>query len=226
MPSTRQVVEWIKLSASDWNISGVKGILPILTEFQNMVLQTETEQTCLFGSDGRLPAFDTQDEVYRYEFEDVWRITKVMVLESEYRDYRYEYQSNNYPFTNFQPIHVETYNNQRYVNILEVSSIDRKSGQNASITFSNNPGNTTNFFRTRGYIIPNQIKSVNVPLTIPDRFHLSHVVPGVIKLIKAMDNGTWDEAIDYIMTKIAPDIINSQNKGAHGNNNSTTRRGF
>jgi hypothetical protein len=228
MASTRQVVEWIKLNANGWNITGVKGILPILTEFQNMVLQTPTEQTIVLGSDGLLPAFDTQDGVYTYTFDDIWRITKVLVLDSDYRDFYYEYVSNNYPLNRDSDSfrQVEKYNGNDYVNIAEVSSVDSKSGNPAQITFSQNPGATTNTFRTRGYSLPNQIKSVNVPLTIPDRFHLSHVVPGVTMLIKAFENGTWLEAVDYIMQKIAPDIIASQNDGAQGNYTGTTRRGF
>lgn len=226
MPTTRQVVEWIKLNANGWNVEGVKGILPILTEFQNMVLMTPTEQTIVLGDDGSLPSFDTQDDVYTYNFEDIWRITKVMVLDSEYRDFYYEYYGNNYPFSGYRKRQIEYYNNNKYVNIADVSSVDRKAGNPVSITFSKNPGDTTGLFRYRGYAIPRQVKSVNVPLEIPERFHLSHVVPGVTMLIKAFENGTWSDAVSYIMEKIAPDIIASNNEGAQGDYQGTTMREF
>ena len=226
MPSTRQVVEWIKLNANGWNVDGVKGILPILTEFQNMVLQTPTEQTTVFGNDGMLPAFDTQNEVYTYTFEDIWRITKILVSDNDYIDFYYEYYGNNYPFNDNRFRQIEYYNNNKYVAITDVSSVDRKAGNPVSVTFSKNPGNTSGLFRYRGYSIPRQIKSVNVPLTIPDRFHLSHVVPGVAMLIKAFENGAWKDAVDHITEVIAPDIRESENEGAQGDIESITRREF
>jgi len=226
MASTRQVVEWIKLNANGWNVTGVKGILPILSEFQRIVLKTPTEQTIFLDNTGRMPAFDTRDKVYTYTFDDVWRITKVMVLNEVYREYYFEYYDNNYPMPGENFRQIEHYNNNDYVIIPDISSIDRKGGNSCQITFSKNPGATSDTYRYRGYILPGEIKSVNVPLEIPDQFHLSHVVTGVTMLIKAFENGTWIDAVNYIEKKIAPDIIASNNAGAQGDFSRITRRGF
>lgn len=227
MPTTKQVVEWIKLSANGWNISGTRGILPMLNAVQNLMLEEETEQTVSYDSStGKFPSFDTQSGVYEYDIPSVWRLSDVLI---KYEDsYNYNLKTHYGDYSEDDPrLQMVTYQSKRYLRIKDCRTIDKTIEDSAKIIFSNDPGDTSDYFFYRGYAPPNQITSVSIQLRIPEKYHLPYVVPATIKFIEAFQSGGWAEAVDIIMEKYVLPVRLQMNQGFQGDiPNTITIRDF
>lgn len=215
-----------------WNRDGSRGILPILNEVQNILLQNETEQTVKYDSTtGQFPYLETTLDQYQYDMpSDVWRVGEVLIDYPNLYSYDYdllrlfnEYRINN---NNRREIETVIYNNKKYVRIQNLKTTDRKSDTvPARVQFFDNPETSTSVFQYRAYTLPTQLTTEGVELTIPEKYHLSHVVPATLEMIEAFENNKWTDGIEAIK-KFQEDIINEQNAGEQGEAHIVHRRDF
>jgi len=226
MASTSQIIDWVKQDAPGWNRTGVHGILPILNEAHNILAQNETEQMVAYdASTGRFPLLTTTAGTYQYDMpSDIWRVNEVLVEASSYNEYDLNYSLNVISGTNSKKFYQRKwYRGKEYIRITGIKTIDARRGQNCKVIFDFDPG-TGSLFYYRGYLKPTQITSERIELIIPEKFHLSHVVPAVIKLIEGFQNHTWDKSLAFIEEKYKRDIINEMNKGEQGEDGFIERR--
>jgi len=219
MPSTKQVVSWIKEDARGWNRDGAHGILPILNECQNILAQNEAEQMLSYDSStGSFPLITTQAGVYEYDMPaTVWRVNEVLAEYIAYQEYGLSWMSNIAMGSNILPPNQrKSYMGRDFLRIQNVRTVDARYGTNAKVIFNYDPGATSTIYYYRGYTKPVQLTSESIQLTIPEKFHLSHVVPATIKLIEGFQNHTWDKTMAFIEEKYKPDIIKELNKGEQG----------
>lgn len=216
MPTTKQVVEWIKLDANGWNVDGPRGILPVLNVVQNLMLEEQTSQHVLYDpTTGIFPTFNTQDGVFEYEIANVWRITQVLIKYEEAADYNLRTWYGDYAYDDPRQ-ELVTWQKKRYMLVGDCRTIEATISDNARIIFSNDPGDTTGYFHYRGYARPTQITSVSIPLTVPEKYHLPYVVPAVIEFIKAWQVGGWSDAIKTVMKEFVLPVRKEMNEAAQG----------
>lgn len=227
MATTRQIVEWVKLSANGWNVDGPRGILPILNEVQNLMLEEQTAQTVIYDSStGIFPTFDTTDGQFEYEIDDVWRITDVLIKYENSTNYNLRTWYGDYSEDDIRNQVVE-YQSKKYLRVKDCQTRESTISEPAKIIFANDPGDTADYFLYRGYYRPNQLISVSVQMTIPEKYHLIYVVPAVIEFIKCWQTGGWDKAIETITKKYVLPVRIEMNKGHQGGvKNTITQRNF
>ena len=228
MPTTSQNVTWIALQTG-WNRDGERGILPLYNEACNILLQEESEQTVkLTDSTGDIPTFDTRDTVYKYNLPaDIWHVSRILIATPIDNNYDL-YVLTNYGFEeNLQkPIDFEYFAGRKYLRFQQCRTFDRTPSSACYVVFTVNPGATTNTFCYIGYKLPTQITTERIQTAIPDRLHLSHLLPATILLIEAFQTGKFVEAREYIENKIKPDMWAKMNAGEQGMSGHVTRRGF
>jgi len=89
MPTTREIVSWVKLNANGWNRVGENGIIPIINEVQNMLMLQETHQQTIYNGE-EFPSLTTQDGVFEYDInstnvpslsasDEVWRVAMMLL---------------------------------------------------------------------------------------------------------------------------------------------------
>jgi hypothetical protein len=227
MPSTKQLVNWIKLNANGWNRIGEKGIVPLINEAQNILMQHETPQMVKRDPlTGEFPSFDTVAGTYEYEMpSDVWRVSQILAALPLQLDY-------NLPFSTYygmnsnveQPMEDLVYHGKRYVRIPYVTSRDSFLNQAATVEFKVDPGTSTGVYLYLGYIRPTQIMSESINPSLPEKFHMTHLLPATMKLIEAMQFGNWTDGVEYISNRLAKQIRDEQWNGENGFSHTMERR--
>ena len=229
MPSTKQIARWLQLNANGWNIEGVKGIVPLINEAQNILMQEESEQTLSFDSStGNFPSIETEEGVYEYDMpSNIWRVSQVLI---DVRDTpnlslitNSEYGINS---VELPPTMRYMYMGREYIRVLNAKTIDRTYNNNCKVRFFEDPQVATYYYR--GYTLPTQITSASINPSLPDSngMHMRALVPATAKLIEAFQNNTWDEALAYINMELKPLVQRMMNSGEHGLSHTVTRMEF
>lgn len=235
MPSTVQLINKMEMNADGWNRTGEKGLLGILNEAQNILLRQECAQRQVFRNDGTLPYFATTDETYKYELtqanldlatEDinVWRVGQVLV--------RPPFSSNLRSIVSIdygiqadlrQPIQAMEFNGIEYFRFHQVKNQDAVYGGNPWLTFSTNPGDSTQDFYLLCYEDPTQMTAETINPEIPEQHHYTILLPTALKLLEAHQNGNWIEATEMIEEEFKPRMLKALNEGDQGEWDSITR---
>jgi len=95
---------------------------------------------------------------------------------------------------------MERVDQQVYANTKQGTGLN---GALASITFNEDPGN--NKFYVTCYRYPTPITSELIQLEVPEKFHISHIMLGVIGLVETFDHGkspVYDEFVNDSVPKI------------------------
>jgi hypothetical protein len=212
-----------------WNRDGVRGILPIVREVNDILCQVQAEQFLYFDpATGDLPILTTIDSVYSYNLpSDIWSVGDI-VIKYPLQDFYDLYPLSNYGFKENLAIPVEDtwIGGKRYLRFKQIRTWEKSGNNPARILFTVNPGDTSDIFCYTGYKLPTPITSENIPIGIPDRFHTSHFLPAVIKMIEGFQTNTLSEAREYIGQRIRPQIWEEMNKGPQGQSGHVKRRGF
>jgi len=231
LPSTKQIARWLQLNANGWNIEGVKGIVPLINEAQNILMQIESEQTLAFDTvNGNFPSFQTESGVYEYDMPDnIWRVSQVLidtqntpnlnlVLNSEY----------GLTTAQFPPTQRFMYQGREYIRILYIKTRDRTFNDPCKVKFSFDPTAEDGTYLYRGYELPTQITSARIEPSLPDSngLHMRTLIPATAKLIEAFQNNSWDEALDYINMVLRPIVQKEMNSGEQSLAHSTARCEF
>lgn len=234
------------LSSSQAQGFGRPLLLSILSLVQDALVKHESSQTMAVDTvTGLLPLLTTRNNVMRYDLSvamnpsnsniqrNFFRISNVMLKKPLGNDYALEfvdYGTNQKPPANTtEPIEI---NGNWYYPYYAVKTEDALLNSAGSITgpvltFSRNPGDTTNKFYIQGYMRPTPITSDRQQLAIPDidGAHLMIVFPCFTKMIEARNNGNYEEAIEYITEKRYK-LWEIMSKGAQGTRHKVTPRPY
>jgi len=228
MPSTNQLVTWI-VAQTGWSRDGAKGIVPILNEAQNIILQNESEQMLYYDPlTGELPLLNTTAGTFLYSAPaNVWRVGMVLLaypLSNPYDTYplsNYGMQDNlQFPI---QDVHI---GGRKYIRFQQARTKDQNQNTPAQIQFTVDPGTQTGIFKLAAYRKPIQITSESVQPEVPDRFHTSHLLPATVKLIEGFQTNNIAEARIWIEKEIKIGFWKEQNEGQQSRSGHVHRRGF
>ncbi len=235
MPTTTEIVNWVKQTAPGWNRVGELGILEVMNEVQNMLMQQESQQQIIYVDDD-FPLLVTQDEVYEYDIDTtnvptlpsgdaVWRVGMVLLKVPINEALRVvilgEYGLG--PEVK-GPIDKYRFNGKEYFRFQQVSSVDSNYSDKAKVRFSINPGDTTDDFYVLMYKGCTQLTSETVALSIPERLHIRIFMPAVVKFIEALQNNTWDKAVETMENVYMRRMASELNAGEQGISHSVQRR--
>lgn len=226
--TTKQLVEWVKLQAQ-WDRNGTRGILPLLSEAQEILLTNESDQsTAVDEATGDLPCLATVANTFAYTLPStIWRCGGICIATPILNDYGV-YWLTNYGFDNNlqYPIQYFYFAGRKYLRFQQVRQFDKTPASNTKVVFTIDPGTADTLFHYIGYKLPTPILSETIQPSIPERFHMSHLIPATLKLIEGMQTGEIIACREYIEQKLKPDFWSQQCKGEQGYSGHTARRGF
>lgn len=232
MPSTVELVNYLKIQAEGWNRTGQKGLLEVLDQAEDILYKQELDQTIAYRTDGSLPYISTTSETYDYTLnqattglsDDIWRVGNVLVKP---------------PFSNQllaairveygitpnlrQPVKAMEYNGVEYFRYFQISTTDALRNGHPTLRFKANPGSTTKDFYLLCFKKRQSFTSENIASSLPEQLHIPVLLPAAMKLVEGYQNGNILEAIEFIEKKFKPLVCKEMSKGEQGVEHSITR---
>lgn len=232
MPSTTELINYLKLQAEGWNRTGEKGLLEVLNQAQDMLFLQDNAQEIAYRSDGDLPYITTTSETYEYTLtqavtglsDDIWRVDNVLVKASFPNDLPYDIVDE-YGLAPLErrPVQRVEYNGIEYFRFYQIQCIDAKKGSDPLLRFTTNPGDTTTTFFLVAYKKPTKLLSEAIQPSLPEHLHFSCLLPTALKLVEGYQNGTIIESMDFIERVYKPKVQSELNEGDQGFSGSVTR---
>lgn len=175
-------------------------VWPVIDEVVDILYKQELPQTLYIDSTtGRPPLLETTDETYEYDGPvGTWRVSNILLIGYDSgRDYNLETADVDTLINYNEPIVIAGI---RFYPYYQITTTDALEGERPKVRFSFNPGDTTDLFYVQAYKTPARVKSDRVQIPIPDAngAHWRIVLPCVLKLIEAQNNGNYVEAYEYI----------------------------
>ncbi len=226
--TTKQLVELVRLQAQ-WDRNGSRGILPLLSEAQEILLTNESDQTTAIDeTTGDLPLLATVAGLYAYTLpSNIWRCGGICVATPLVNNYGLSWLSSYGYDNNLQyPIQDFYFAGRKYQRVQQIRTFDKTPSSAAKVVFTVDPGTSSSLFHYIGHKLPTPLLSETIQPSIPERFHMSHLLPATLKLIEGMQTGEIVACREYIEQKLKPDFWSQQSKGEQGYSGHTTRRGF
>lgn len=228
MASTSQLLTWIELECHGWNREGPRGSRALFNEAHNMLLLGEDEENILYDSStGNLPYITTTQGTYLYTFPaTVWRVGAVLVDDATYVGTYYSLTDEEID----QEWQLEEFRlgGRFYYKVKNIRSAQyRNANSLSSITFTIDPGDTTDVFRRLAYRLPTQITSDTVQHEVPPPYDMECLLPATMRLIDAInDHQKMEEARKYIMEVLRPKIKSGLSAGEQGSSSYSVKRAF
>jgi len=231
---TGEFVSWaLKRQATGFTEPEAINLLNIV---QNALYKYERPQSLYVDpATGRIPTLTTAANTIQYDGPDnTWRVSNVLFKWQANADFDYGYSDYGIsdfgyvdapPLNTREPINI---NGNFYVPFPFVRCLDAVEGGVPQILFSRSVGSTSGIFFLESYMLPTQITSKNIQLTIPDSngAHLKYVFPAYMKAFEAFNQGNIAEAMMYIEKVIAPQIWTIMAGGAQGKRHRVTNRPY
>jgi hypothetical protein len=210
MPTTAENITRILKHVSNYSREEIMGVL---SEVQNIVYATDSEQTIKLNPNNGLPPFlETIDEQYEYDCPSDCRRTAVIFTESW--PYPYSRINNSITWKEYYFKHRGWYENS-------ISSRDALPSNNqlAKVYFLNNPGTTTEKFYHYYYILPTEITDESIQLTVPDHVHwrMRKMVISLLSEEQYGQTGVDERIIEKQIKKVRSEL----NAGAKSTSRST-----
>jgi len=231
--TTLEIAELIQNQAPGWNIDGgARSIRSVIDQVHRILKQNESSQNqVLDETGGELPVIITTGTKRTYELPDnVWRVGNIVIRIPLNDNFTIPILNEDFGFVNRRfldfPQQEVAWGGRRYFLWNLAVSRERDRTGPAKVTFTVDPGDTTDFYRFIGWEKAKEISSTSVELDISEKYHQSHVIPACMKLIEGYQNGNYIEGSRYVEDTIKKDYQSEQNRGAQGSNSKTRRREF
>ncbi len=199
-----QLVALIKKQNPEWVD---QDILDLLNWFQEMCLKTSSAENIYYDiTTGDLPFLSTTQGVFQYIMPSLYYDVEAIVIKD------HTLLTNNPAFTashfgEFKyPSDLIRLGSHNYTQVPTVKTKAFGPAGVCSIMFTFDPQTTTNTYQIYGYTFQNAITSKQSILYIPDKYHLSCVVPAIQTLIDGLDNGDFENSIAKINQLYLPPI--------------------
>ena len=82
------------------------------------------------------------------------------------------------------------------------------------------------FYYLLSYLYPTQIISESIQPTIPERLHMTIFLPTAMKLIEAIQNNTWADALAFIEMDFKKKMRQEMSGGDQGLTHTIARREY
>ncbi len=232
MATVGEIASWvIKSQANGYN--RVPDVIPIINEVHKLFYKHESSQGVIIDSStGLLPVLSTNAGVFEYDApvvngQTAWCVAKVCLHSYDSVDYSFtDYNFHYPPMTNtFEYMQI---GGNYYYPFQFAQSLDSLVDEVCKITFTRDPGTTTNQFHLLMYKQPTEILSDRQQLQIPDRdgAHRLYFFPAVMKFIEAQNHGNYMECVEYIDKVLKPKVWKVMNSGQQGRTHKTKPRYF
>lgn len=214
MSTTQELVTLLQKQFKGWNRDGDRGILPYLNIAQRILCSVEADQLLIIDeSTGKLPTITTTSGVYSYNLPaTVNFVSQILIESSNYLSYDYGNSSRR------QQRPVESYNISgiSYYVYPNIRSYPANETSQAKVVFVSDPGTTEDFYRYMGYILPNDLVSESIAISIPPPYDYTILLPAAAKLLEGVQHGNYIDAIAYITKEFLPEMHKVFNRGAFG----------
>lgn len=183
MYTTSQMVQRILVIASDWNVSGERGVLPVINEVNHIMMAGDIDHAIrIDAATGRYPVLATTSGTFQYNCpDDCRKVADVLIEEVD------QYSSYDDSF-DYQPVKVW---GEDFYSIRNVTSRLRSITANATVTFPADPGTTTSRYYLKYWINPTTISSTSIQPDVPPDFH-HMLIDGVVARIQPIQYGRED----------------------------------
>jgi len=232
--NTNEMLALLEVHADGMNRDGTNGLLFFLNTAQNILTLQPAEQNIVFGTDGRLPSFNTVDGTYVYEAPaEIWRVegvyiegnvTNRLIEEFIYRNFDYGVYGSNYR-TGVRELERRTITGIEYFRTPYVRTQDASDTGRATATFTENPGATTAEYRWYGLRRDTAIVSDSIPLTVKPPYDYMYLLPATLLLIQGFKDGDFLNKHAEVLA-LAKKYQLELNKGEQGEFNGSIERGF
>jgi hypothetical protein len=217
-----------------WNTNGERGILPHLNAAHFILETVGSEQHIYYdGSTGKFPSVDTTDGVFQYDLPDeIWRLEDLLIeltvgvtINTSVLNtlVGFDYGSRR---ATTKKIDYRTYAGIEYARVPYVRSQLATEDDPASIIFSVNPGDSTDYYFVRGIKKPTQIVSESIQVDTPPPYDYQFLIPAASTLIRGIEHGNYAEARAYIENVLKPQYARVRNAGEQGFDFEADDRGF
>ncbi|MCL2182067.1 MAG: hypothetical protein FWB85_01175 [Chitinispirillia bacterium] len=210
--TTEELVDELTARFTGWSTDGPQGVLPYLSQAQDLLMACESHQTLAFDENGDMLTLETEAGKKLYSLPDnIWRVSGVMlpVLRGHHG-------------LRGAPI---TIGGVDYWAVKLLRTQDYVSHDNpAKVIFSEDPKGLA--FVLRAYVRPKPLTSTRVAHVIPQPLDGAYLLPATAMLIDGVQNGNAVEARRVIEKELKPEFWAQMNKGEQSENIEPVRRGF
>ena len=162
-------------------------LLDLVSQVHQLLWQDKHVQNVKLTASGALPYLVTHAGQSVYDLDsDIWLPNKVLKARLNTTDYgrtapvdEFEFQDENY---------------------IEVSArcYPARPGTAAQVIFASDPGETTTRYFLYAWSKAGSILSENTQLKIPEEYHLTILIPAVLKMADGLEYGRYDDAIEAV----------------------------
>jgi hypothetical protein len=231
--TTLELLTIIAEQKKGWNIDGERGILPHLNSAHFILLAQESEQNIFFDEEaGDLPSLDTTDGTYNYTCdENIWKIGGIYIRSKDLSSSSgaiiglqgFDYGTRRY---NRVPIEYINVGGIEFVRVPFVRSWPSTEIADARMVFTENPGNTTDYYKQYGWKKPTQILSESIQIDIPPPWDYQFLLPATCMLLEGIEHGNYADTQQYILNVLKPRLQKEMNGGEQGFDFCAVSRGF
>jgi len=174
MYTTSQIAELVSMQASEWSKQGPRGTLPII-DAVNREMKSGNVQSNEYidPTTGFPPLLTTVSGTYQYDLPDNCRQLESVFFEGNGSSYE------RYGSTFFRGV--------SYIEV-PVTARRRTNSSNATVTFADDPGDTSSKYYTKYWIEPTSITSLNVQHDIEPAYELL-LIDGCVSRIQYLQYG-------------------------------------
>lgn len=229
--TTEEILSILEKQFSGWVRYGDRGIITYLNIAQRTLLNIAADQLMIIDeSTGKLPSFDTVDGVFAYDLASNVNFIDAVLVESGVntllltgifqQDYGYSSRIQQRPSESINISGIS------YIRIPQIRSYPATESASAKVVFTENPGDTSDIYRYRGYKLPTEITSDTIPLTIQPPYDTIYLLPATAKLLEGVQSGNYVDAYVFIQNELVPKLHNALNIGEFGRDYYAEDRGF
>lgn len=230
MATTRELITILNEQCKGWNQTGPRGILFYLNQAHKILLQVPAAQRLYFEpSTGKMPFLTTTAGTFNYTLpSNCWRLDKVLVECGVAGSLLDNLQGNDYGARFSQKIKMDYINvsGANYYNIPQIRSKPKDDYNLATVTFTEDPGDTSSVYNLYYYRMPVELSSDSIPHEIEPPWDILCLLPATVKLIEGIQHGNYLEARVEILKTIRPLYWKQMGEGGQGQCFDSEDRGF